>query len=103
MTLSEPQLSTAYKGVIVNDHPLFRAALRSAVCAAGASGEFFEADSVATLFETLERHPRVDLLLLDLNLPGAHGFSALAYLRGAYPELLVVIASGLAAASTGTL
>jgi DNA-binding NarL/FixJ family response regulator len=93
MTPSEPQLSTAYQVVIVDDHPLFRAALKSAVCAACATGEFFEADSVATLFDTLERHPSVDLLLLDLNLPGAHGFSALAYLRGAYPELPVVVVS----------
>ena len=93
MTLSEPQLSTAYQVVIVDDHPLFRAALKNAVSAACATGEFFEADSVATLFDTLERHPSVDLLLLDLNLPGAHGFSALAYLRGAYPELPVVVVS----------
>src|SRR5580658_8465756 len=93
MTVSEPQLSTAYQVVIVDDHPLFRAALKNAVSAACATGEFFEADSVATLFDTLERHPSVDLLLLDLNLPGAHGFSALAYLRGAYPELPVVVVS----------
>jgi CheY-like chemotaxis protein len=35
------------------------------------------------MLDTLERHPGVDLLLLDLSLPGVHGFSALAYLRGA--------------------
>jgi DNA-binding NarL/FixJ family response regulator len=92
---NEPQLSTAYRVVIVDDHPLFRAALKSAVCAACATGEFFEADSVAALFDLLERQPNVDLLLLDLNLPGAHGFSALAYLRGAYPELPVVVVSAL--------
>jgi CheY-like chemotaxis protein len=33
----------------------------------------------------LEHHPRADLLLLDLNLPGAYGFSALAHLRGSHP------------------
>ena len=83
---NEPQPAAAYRVVIVDDHPLFRAALKSAVCAACATGEFFEADSVAAMLDTLERHPGVDLLLLDLNLPGAHGFSALAYLRGAYPS-----------------
>ena len=92
---NEPQPSSTCRVVIVDDHPLFRAALKSAVCAACATGEFFEADSVATLFDTLERQPNVDLLLLDLNLPGAHGFSALAYLRGAYPELPVVVVSAL--------
>jgi DNA-binding NarL/FixJ family response regulator len=92
---NEPQLSGPYRVVIVDDHPLFRAALKSAVYAACATGEFFEADSVASLFDLLERQPNVDLLLLDLNLPGAHGFSALAYLRGAYPELPVVVVSAL--------
>ena len=92
---SEPQGATAYRVIIVDDHPLFRAALRSAVCAACATGEFFEADSVATLFDTLEHLPGADLLLLDLNLPGAHGCSALAYLRGAYPELPIVVVSAL--------
>jgi len=29
-----------------------------------------EADSIAGLFDTLEQHPQIDLLLLDLNLPG---------------------------------
>ena len=95
MTLSEPQLSTAYQVVIVDDHPLFRAALKSAVRDACTTGELFEADSVAAMLDTLERHPGVDLLLLDLSLPGAHGFSALAYLRGGYPQLPVVIVSAL--------
>ena len=93
---NEPQLpGAAYQVVIVDDHPLFRAALKSAVCAACSATSFLEADSVATLLDTLDRHPGVDLLLLDLNLPGAHGFSALAYLRGAHPELPVVVVSAL--------
>jgi DNA-binding NarL/FixJ family response regulator len=44
----------------------------------------------------LERHPRADLLLLDLNLPGAYGFSALAHLRGSHPELPVIVISATA-------
>jgi DNA-binding NarL/FixJ family response regulator len=90
---NESQPAAANRVVIVDDHPLFRAALTSAVRDACATGELFEADSVAALLDTLERHPDVDLLLLDLSLPGAHGFSALAYLRGAYPQLPVVIVS----------
>jgi DNA-binding NarL/FixJ family response regulator len=79
--------------LIVDDHPLFRAALRGAL-AAGCSGcEFVEADSVASLFDALEQHPQIDLLLLDLNLPGAYGFCVLAHLRGSRPELPVVVVS----------
>jgi len=47
------------------------------------------------LFDALERHPRADLLLLDLNLPGAYGFSALAHLRGSHPELPVIVVSAM--------
>jgi DNA-binding NarL/FixJ family response regulator len=92
---SEPAPSMPYQVLIVDDHPLYRAALRGAVSAACAEGTFHEADSVASLFDTLDRHPGVDLLLLDLNLPGAHGFSALAYLRGSHPQLPVIVVSAM--------
>jgi DNA-binding NarL/FixJ family response regulator len=55
--------------------------------------EIVETDSIAGLFDALERHPRADLLLLDLNLPGAYGFSALAHLRGSHPGLPVIVIS----------
>ena len=81
-----------YQVLIVDDHPLYRLALKGAVAAAF-HGEVFEADSVAGLFDALERHPRGDLLLLDLNLPGACGFSAIAHLRGSHPELPIIVVS----------
>jgi len=84
-----------YEFLIVDDHPLYRAALRDAVAMACPGSEFFEADSVAGLLDTLERHSNADLLLLDLNLPGAYGFSALAHLRGSHPELPVIVVSAM--------
>jgi DNA-binding NarL/FixJ family response regulator len=86
-------LRIRYQVLIVDDHPLYRAALRGAVAAACPDSEFFEADSIAGLFDALERHARPDLLLLDLNLPGAYGFSALAHLRGSHPELPIIVVS----------
>jgi DNA-binding NarL/FixJ family response regulator len=82
-----------YQVLIVDDHPLFRAALKGAVAAACADCEFFEADTVASLFDELEQRQNVDLLLLDLNLPGAYGFCVLAHLRGSRPELPVIVVS----------
>jgi DNA-binding NarL/FixJ family response regulator len=79
--------------VIVDDHPLYREALKGAIAAAFLDSEFFEADSVAGLLDVLDAHPQADLLLLDLNLPGAHGFSALAHLRGSHPQLPVIVIS----------
>src|SRR5580658_5885769 len=84
-----------YEVLIVDDHPLFRAALKGAVATACTNCEFFEADCVAGLFEALEQHPHTDLLLLDLNLPGAYGFCALAHLRGSHPQLPVVVVSAM--------
>jgi len=86
--------------LIVDDHPLFRAALKGAVGGAGTSCQFFEADSVAGLLDALERHPHIDLLLLDLNLPGAFGFCALAHLRGSHPQLPVIVVSAMDDART---
>jgi DNA-binding NarL/FixJ family response regulator len=82
-----------YEVLIVDDHPLYRLALKGTVAAACKNCEIFEADSVGGLFDALDRHPRVDLLLLDLNLPGAYGFNALAHLRGSRPELPIIVVS----------
>ncbi len=80
--------------IIADDHPLFRAALRQAVTQTVDGVDIIEADSVAALQQAIERHPEADLLLLDLNMPGAHGFSGLVFIRGQYPALPVVVVSG---------
>ncbi len=41
----------------------------------------------------VDAEPDADLLLLDLNMPGAHGFSALVHLRAAHPQLPVAMVS----------
>ena len=89
-----------YEILIVDDHPLFRAALKDAVAAACIDCAFLEAENVAGLFDMLERHPHTDLLLLDLNLPGSYGFCALAHLRGSHPELPVIVVSAMDDART---
>lgn len=79
--------------VVADDHPLFREALKAAVGRLESSTRFIEADSVATLLAALDAEPDADLLLLDLNMPGAHGFNALAHVRGSRPGLPVVVVS----------
>jgi DNA-binding NarL/FixJ family response regulator len=83
----------SFQILIVDDHPLYRLALKGAVASACANCEIFEADSVGGLFDSLDSHPLIDLLLLDLNLPGAYGFNALAHLRGSRPELPIIVVS----------
>ncbi|TAN06861.1 MAG: response regulator transcription factor [Rhodanobacteraceae bacterium] len=79
--------------LIADDHPLFRDALRRAVVTALPDAAVRPADSVQALLGLLEQFPNADLLLLDLHMPGAHGFSALAHIRGQYPALPIVVVS----------
>jgi len=79
--------------IVADDHPLFREALRAAVGRLESGARFVEADSVASLLAALESEPDVDLLLLDLNMPGAQGFNALVHVRGSRPDLPVVVVS----------
>lgn len=80
--------------IIADDHPLFRAALRQAVSQAVPEADVSEVDSIKTLQAAVEANPDADLVLLDLNMPGAHGFSGLVFMRGQYPGLPVVVVSG---------
>ena len=80
--------------IVADDHPLFRAALKQAVNQAVPDAETVEVDSIKALQAAVESHPDADLILLDLNMPGAHGFSGLVFMRGQYPGLPVVVVSG---------
>ena len=77
--------------IIVDDHPLFRAALRQTLV--GVTVE--EAGDLPALNTALEADRDCDLVLLDLNMPGAHGFSGLLLLRAQYPEVPVMIISAV--------
>ena len=79
--------------LVADDHPLFREALRHALGRAVPDATVVEADTVAALLDVAEQHPDAELLLLDLNMPGAQGFSALVQMRAHFPSLPVVIIS----------
>jgi len=79
--------------LIADDHPLFREALKGAVARLLPAVQIVEADSAEALFAAAERHPGADLLLLDLNMPGTQGFSALVHLRATQPQLPIVMVS----------
>ena len=79
--------------LIADDHPLFRAALRGAAVEAGAGTRVIEAGTLDDTLAALESHPDIDLVLLDLHMPGNHGLAGLAALRAQYPAVAVVLVS----------
>ncbi len=62
--------------IIVDDHPLFRAALRQTLTGKDPAVRVDEAGDLPALNAALEADRDCDLVLLDLNMPGAHGLSA---------------------------
>lgn len=84
----------AYEILIADDHPLFRSALQQALSLGlGPDVRLIEAASIAELEACLAEKADWDLVLLDLNMPGAYGFSGLVLLRGQYPQIPVVMVS----------
>lgn len=84
---------TAYRIIIVDDHPLFRDALGQALSDRFEDLVIVEAGSLEGLSQALDAASETDLVLLDLTMPGVKGFSGLMYLRAQYPEIPVVIVS----------
>ena len=84
---------THYRFVIADDHPLFRGALREAVSGLFEHIEIAEAGSFDEVSKLLDAGSDIDLILLDLSMPGVRGFSGLMYLRAQYPSMPVVVVS----------
>ncbi len=87
-------MALAQKIIIADDHPLFRAALQQAVKLVAPEAEIVEADSMEAVQTAANNNPDADLILLDLHMPGAHGFSGLVFLRGQCPSIPVIVVSG---------
>jgi DNA-binding NarL/FixJ family response regulator len=84
---------TAHKILIADDHPLFRAAVVHALDGLLGPVSWREAASASALTAALADDPDCDLILLDLTMPGARGFSSLVYLRGERPDVPVIVIS----------
>lgn len=78
--------------VVADDHPLFRAALRSAVEKAASGAEILECASLAEVQAALTSGT-ADLLLLDLKLSDSEGMAGLTLIRADHPAVPVAIVS----------
>ncbi|MGU3540836.1 response regulator [Methylobacterium sp. A54F] len=81
--------------LIVDDHPLFREALASAIQLAFPEAELHEADGIEAARARLAATPGLDLVLLDLSMQGVTGFDGLVSIRGRFPRIPILIVSGI--------
>jgi len=81
--------------LIVDDHPLYREGMVSALRAHLADVEVRGANSAEEGLAELERNADVDAVLIDLRLPGMDGFSALAVYAARFPTVSRVVVSAL--------
>lgn len=79
--------------LIADDHPLYRDALRGALSLSLPELVLREAGDLNTTVNILENED-VDLLLLDLHMPGSNDLFGLLHIRKLYPDLPVAVVSG---------
>jgi len=86
-------LAAGFTFVIADDHPLFRGALKQALTGVGEESRVLEAGDFETVKALIANERDIDLVLLDLTMPGASGLSGLVALRGIDSATPIVIVS----------
>jgi DNA-binding NarL/FixJ family response regulator len=86
--------------IVADDHPLFREAVAGRLRLVFSTVRIDEAADMESVHRLLDADSEVDLLLLDLHMPGAQGLSALVHVRAQYPGLPVVLISAECAVET---
>ncbi|VVO26379.1 response regulator transcription factor [Pseudomonas fluorescens] len=82
-----------YKILIADDHPLFREAIHNVISDGFPGSEVMETADLDSALALTQEHDDLDLILLDLNMPGMHGLNGLINLRNEAPTIPVVIVS----------
>lgn len=90
---STTDLSMA-KFLIADDHPLFREALQGALANHYSDLQLREAEDLDSTLVALQEDDDLDLLLLDLHMPGSGDLYGLIRIREDYPLVPIAIISG---------
>lgn len=88
-----------YRVAIADDHPLFRSALNGALQELNDTCDVAEAENLDQAITLVEQQD-IDLLLLDLKMPGNDGLMGLMRVRAEFPHLAVVVVSASEDAGT---
>lgn len=89
---------TAPAILVADDHPLFRQALAMAVAKVRPDATVIEAGTLAAAEEAVRTAPQLALILLDLKMPGATGYSGVALLHAEAPDVPILVVSSADAA-----
>lgn len=80
--------------LIIDDHPLFRGALASALKQAFPDSVSHEVGTLGGAVEILESDGLFDVVMLALNMAGINGFEGLMRLRTQFPRQPVLVFAG---------
>ena len=81
------------KFLLADDHALIRCGLISLIQQMHADWQIHEAEDLPSIEKLLQTVPDMDLLMLDVQLPGVEGLSGLREIRRQWPELSVIMIS----------
>jgi len=79
--------------LVADDHELIREGLRAQLQTLHPDAEVGVAATIEEVWREVERDGALDLLLLDLGMPGGDGMSTLARLCNRFPEMRVAVVS----------
>ena len=88
-------MTDAKRILIADDHPLYRDALRAVIPQACTDADLREACCSDDVVTQVTSDTSFELIVLDLNLPGANGLSCLRHLREAAPLTPIIVVSGV--------
>lgn len=77
--------------LIADDHPLFREALQAALLPFFNDMEVIEADTLHNTISAIKKHPNIDVILLDLTMPGADNYYGLTSVIDKCANIPVVV------------
>jgi DNA-binding NarL/FixJ family response regulator len=82
------------KILLVDDHALFRDGMRYVLCKLDAQVDILDAGNFPDALNAARDNPDLDLVLLDLHLPGSEGAPSVKLFHTSYPNVPVVVVSG---------
>ena len=79
--------------LVADDHALVRGGLTLLIDMAKPGSQVIEANSIEQVNELLSQSASVDLILLDLMMPGMHGIDGIRSLSSKWPSVPIIIVS----------